>query len=272
MRALPAAPDGHHDYAGGLLEHTVGVATICRELCQLHPAPSRRPAPRRRAPARRRPHGRARARAGVPADLRGPPARPRAPRGAADRGARRRARRSRPRRAPARGHLPPRRPRREDGRGGRPVPREPAGRGRRDAAGREPSPALAAILLALAASASWGVSDFLGGLTSRRLSLPTVMAITTPLGLVVIGAIVAVRGDADAVDVIRPLGRRLPACSGRSASRSLYQGLAIGQMGVVAPISRDRAADPDRRRPRPRRAAEQRCRRSGSRWRSSAWS
>jgi 3'-5' exoribonuclease len=37
MRALPASPDGHHVYAGGLLEHTVGVATICRELCQLHP-------------------------------------------------------------------------------------------------------------------------------------------------------------------------------------------------------------------------------------------
>jgi 3'-5' exoribonuclease len=37
LRALPAAPDGHHDYAGGLLEHTVGVATICRDLCQLHP-------------------------------------------------------------------------------------------------------------------------------------------------------------------------------------------------------------------------------------------
>ncbi len=37
MRRLPATPDGHHGYAGGLLEHTVGVATICRELCQLHP-------------------------------------------------------------------------------------------------------------------------------------------------------------------------------------------------------------------------------------------
>jgi 3'-5' exoribonuclease len=37
LRSLPGAPDGHHDYAGGLLEHTVGVATICRELCQLHP-------------------------------------------------------------------------------------------------------------------------------------------------------------------------------------------------------------------------------------------
>jgi 3'-5' exoribonuclease len=37
LRALPATPDGHHAYAGGLLEHTVGVATVCRELCQLHP-------------------------------------------------------------------------------------------------------------------------------------------------------------------------------------------------------------------------------------------
>jgi 3'-5' exoribonuclease len=37
LRAYPATPDGHHSYAGGLLEHTVGVATICRELAQLHP-------------------------------------------------------------------------------------------------------------------------------------------------------------------------------------------------------------------------------------------
>ena len=38
LRALPAASaDGHHGYAGGLLEHTVGVATLCRETAQLHP-------------------------------------------------------------------------------------------------------------------------------------------------------------------------------------------------------------------------------------------
>jgi 3'-5' exoribonuclease len=37
LRELPAAPDGHHSYAGGLLEHTVGVATLCRETAQLHP-------------------------------------------------------------------------------------------------------------------------------------------------------------------------------------------------------------------------------------------
>src|SRR5438552_15103932 len=37
FRALPATIAGHHGYAGGLLEHTVGVATICREMAQLHP-------------------------------------------------------------------------------------------------------------------------------------------------------------------------------------------------------------------------------------------
>jgi len=38
FRTLPAAGvDGHHGYAGGLLEHTVGVATLCRETAQLHP-------------------------------------------------------------------------------------------------------------------------------------------------------------------------------------------------------------------------------------------
>jgi len=36
LRSLPATPDGHHSYAGGLLEHTVGVATLCREACELH--------------------------------------------------------------------------------------------------------------------------------------------------------------------------------------------------------------------------------------------
>jgi 3'-5' exoribonuclease len=37
LRELPASPDVHHDYAGGLLEHTVAVATICREAAQVHP-------------------------------------------------------------------------------------------------------------------------------------------------------------------------------------------------------------------------------------------
>jgi 3'-5' exoribonuclease len=37
LRTLPATPDSHHSYSGGLLEHTVAVATLCRESAQLHP-------------------------------------------------------------------------------------------------------------------------------------------------------------------------------------------------------------------------------------------
>jgi 3'-5' exoribonuclease len=37
LAAFPATADEHHSYAGGLLEHTVGVATLCRETSQLHP-------------------------------------------------------------------------------------------------------------------------------------------------------------------------------------------------------------------------------------------
>jgi 3'-5' exoribonuclease len=37
LRELPASPELHHAYAGGLLEHTVAVATLCREAAQVHP-------------------------------------------------------------------------------------------------------------------------------------------------------------------------------------------------------------------------------------------
>ncbi len=37
LAAYPATADDHHSYAGGLLEHTVGVSTLCRETAQLHP-------------------------------------------------------------------------------------------------------------------------------------------------------------------------------------------------------------------------------------------
>src|SRR4051794_38940135 len=35
LAAFPATQDSHHSYTGGLLEHTVGVATLCRETAQL---------------------------------------------------------------------------------------------------------------------------------------------------------------------------------------------------------------------------------------------
>jgi 3'-5' exoribonuclease len=36
-RRAPCSRNGHHAYLGGLLEHTVGVATLAHEICQLHP-------------------------------------------------------------------------------------------------------------------------------------------------------------------------------------------------------------------------------------------
>ena len=36
FRQAPMTVDGHHAYAGGALQHTVAVATTCRELVQLH--------------------------------------------------------------------------------------------------------------------------------------------------------------------------------------------------------------------------------------------
>jgi 3'-5' exoribonuclease len=37
LRRAPCSRGGHHAYLGGLLEHTVAVATLALELCQLHP-------------------------------------------------------------------------------------------------------------------------------------------------------------------------------------------------------------------------------------------
>jgi 3'-5' exoribonuclease len=36
-RQAPCTRSGHHAYLGGLLEHTVAVATLALEVCQLHP-------------------------------------------------------------------------------------------------------------------------------------------------------------------------------------------------------------------------------------------
>ncbi len=36
LRRAPCSRAGHHAYLGGLLEHTVAVATLARELCDLH--------------------------------------------------------------------------------------------------------------------------------------------------------------------------------------------------------------------------------------------
>jgi drug/metabolite transporter (DMT)-like permease len=95
---------------------------------------------------------------------------------------------------------------------------------------------MAAVLLALAASASWGVSDFLGGLKARSLNVLTVLAISQPAGLVLLGVIVAARGGWPGWDWW-VLWAVLGGLGGAIGIGALYRGLAVGSMGIVAPIT-----------------------------------
>jgi drug/metabolite transporter (DMT)-like permease len=92
-----------------------------------------------------------------------------------------------------------------------------------------------AALLALAASLSWGVGDYAGGLKSRLLPALTVMAASQPFGLVALGIIVAARGSA-------PPGAEvawaaLSALLGTVGLVAFYRGMAVGAISVVAPIA-----------------------------------
>src|SRR5256886_10522830 len=61
---------------------------------------------------------------------------------------------------------------------------------------RSPGGALTAVLLALAASVSWGIRDFGAGINTRRLGVFTVLFISQPPTLVLIAIVVIVRGGA----------------------------------------------------------------------------
>lgn len=94
---------------------------------------------------------------------------------------------------------------------------------------------MAAALLALGASLSWGVGDFLGGLKARVLPTLTVMATSQPFGLAALGLAVAVRGTGIPGDEVA--WSTLSAVAGTVGLFAFYRGLATGAMSVVAPIA-----------------------------------
>jgi drug/metabolite transporter (DMT)-like permease len=92
------------------------------------------------------------------------------------------------------------------------------------------------FVLALLASVSWGVGDFLGGLKSRSLPLLVVLAASQPVGLLTIALVVLIRR------VPMPEPSFLPyAIAGGIAVTigiaAFFRALAVGTMSVVAPIS-----------------------------------
>ncbi len=98
-------------------------------------------------------------------------------------------------------------------------------------------------LLALGASLSWGLGDFLGGLRARRLPLLTVLVVSQAAGVASIALVVAVRGEG------APGGRHLAYAAlaglvGAAGLAALYRGLAVGAMSVVAPLAATAAVVP----------------------------
>jgi len=104
-------------------------------------------------------------------------------------------------------------------------------------------PAVAAIVLSLLSSASFGVADFFGGLASRRYALLTVMVVSQGTGLIGIALLVALRGDGPPDAGFAPFAL-LASVVGTVGLAALYQGLAVGLMSVVAPLAATAAAIP----------------------------
>ncbi len=92
------------------------------------------------------------------------------------------------------------------------------------------------ILFGLAAAVAWGGGDFGGGLMSRRAPVLGVVLLSQLVGLVFIFGIAVVRSD------VFPSGQDVIVCLlagvfGGVGVTTLYRALAIGRMGVVAPVT-----------------------------------
>ena len=92
------------------------------------------------------------------------------------------------------------------------------------------------VLLSLAASCCWGVADFIGGLQSKRVAIPVVLAIVEGTGLVLVLVVIAATGEPF------PGGRAVVlslvgGVAGVVALGCFYRALSIGTMSIVAPIS-----------------------------------
>jgi drug/metabolite transporter (DMT)-like permease len=95
---------------------------------------------------------------------------------------------------------------------------------------------LLGLAISLASACSWGISDFLGGLQSRRIAVLAVLAISQSFGFVL--ALLAVPAlGADSI----PAGDLAVAFAAGAASlgalAAFYAAMAMGTISVVAPIA-----------------------------------
>jgi drug/metabolite transporter (DMT)-like permease len=95
---------------------------------------------------------------------------------------------------------------------------------------------LLAFAISLASGLSWGVSDFLGGLQSRRMPVLVVLAVSQPFGLVLALMAVGLFGadPVSAGDLAIAFGAGAASLGGLGA---FYAAMAGGTISVVAPIA-----------------------------------
>lgn len=98
-------------------------------------------------------------------------------------------------------------------------------------------PALAVVVLGLLASVGWGVADFGGGLTSRRAPVLGVLGGSQLASLFVGVPILLFVTNEPAMSQANLLIAIFGGVLGASGLALLYRGLAIGRMGVVAPVA-----------------------------------
>ena len=102
---------------------------------------------------------------------------------------------------------------------------------------------MTALLLAFASSVSWGIADFFGGLKSRRLPLLNVLLASQGVGLALIGSFMLLRWESPPGGDFA-LWAVFSGVAGVTGLAAFYRGLAVGNMGVVAPISATAAVVP----------------------------
>lgn len=92
------------------------------------------------------------------------------------------------------------------------------------------------LLLALTASVSWGLSDFLAGVTGRRAAVPIILAVSQLAGMAVLAVPLVVRQQP--VHVGEFLVPAIVAgVSSPLALGLLYHAMTVGTVAVVAPIA-----------------------------------
>jgi drug/metabolite transporter (DMT)-like permease len=95
---------------------------------------------------------------------------------------------------------------------------------------------LLGVTLALAASLAWGCSDFLGGLTSRRMAALLVVFLSQATAVAAFAVIMVARGQGPPDSDFWLFSAASGLCEA-VALAAFYRGLSLGAMGVVAPIA-----------------------------------